>query len=519
MAGAPAPARPSAGASISSSDPEHVRVAIIGTGFSGIGAAIRLKRAGIDDLVLLERADDLGGTWRDNHYPGLCCDVPSHVYSFSFELNKHWTRGFAPGWEIQDYLRSTAQKHGVTERIRYRHEVLEAAWDDEARRWRIETAGGHFTANFLLSGSGALSDPSTPDIPGLGDFEGKLFHSVHWDHDHDLSGERVAVIGTGASAIQFVPQIQPQVGRLDLYQRTPPWIIPRLDHEITRPEHLLLRWIPFSEALVRALLYWSLETRVIGFKRPRLMKIAERVARRHMRRQVPDPSLRAKLTPDYTIGCKRVLISDNYYPSLAQPNVNVVTDGIEEIRSGSIVSADGIEREVDTIILGTGFRVTDPPIAERIRGRDGRTLAEHWDGSIQAYLGTAIAGYPNLFFITGPNTGLGHNSMVFMVESQLNYVIDCLRTMRERNAETVEVRPEAQDAFNDQLQASMKGTVWTAGHCKSWYLDATGRNTTLWPSYSWSFRRRTRRFDPESYVLANGASGPDEARAKAASIS
>lgn len=519
MAGTPATARPSAGASISGSDPEHVRVAIIGTGFSGIGAAIRLKRAGIDDIVLLERADDLGGTWRDNHYPGLCCDVPSHVYSFSFELNKHWTRGFAPGWEIQDYLRKTAEKHGVTPHIRYGHQVLEAAWDDEQRLWRIETSGGRFTARFLISGSGALSDPSTPDIPGLDDFEGKMFHSVRWDHDHDLAGERVAVIGTGASAIQFVPQIQPEVERLHIFQRTPPWIMPRLDHEITRPEHFLLRWIPFSEALVRALLYWSLEIRVVGFRRPRLMKLAERVARRHMRRQVPDPELRRKLTPDYTIGCKRVLISDNYYPALAQTNVEVVTDGIQEIREGSIVSPDGSEREVDTIILGTGFRVTDPPIAERIRGRDGRTLAEHWGGSIQAYLGTTIAGFPNLFFITGPNTGLGHNSMVFMVESQLNYVVDCLRVMRERGSQTVEVRQAVQDAFNEELQAEMKGTVWTAGHCKSWYLDDTGRNTTLWPSYSWSFRRRTRRFDSESYVLGNGAALPERARAKIASSS
>lgn len=493
----------------------HFDVAIIGSGFAGIGAAIRLKQAGFNDYVVLERADDLGGTWRDNTYPGCCCDVPSHVYSFSFELNPFWTRGFAPQWEILAYLRHTAAKHEVVPRIRYRHEVLEAAWNDEAQRWEIETSAGRLTANVLISGAGALSEPTTPDIPGLESFEGKTFHSARWDHEHDLSGERVAVIGTGASAIQFVPAIQPEVAKLHLYQRTPPWIVPRLDHQITRPEHFLLRWIPFAPALVRALLYWTLESRVVGFRRPRLMKIADRVARRHLRRQVPDPELRRKLTPDYTIGCKRILVSDDYYPSLAKPNVELVTDGVEQVRPNSIVSRDGTEREVDTIIFGTGFHVTDPPIAKRIRGRDGRTLAESANPSLQAYLGTTIAGFPNLFFMTGPNTGLGHNSMVFMIESQLNYALDGLRTMRGRRASSVEVREDVQSAYNRRLQSELDGTVWTAGHCQSWYLDDTGRNTTLWPSFSYAFRQQTRRFDPGDYVVRNG----DAARATSAAKS
>ena len=302
-----------------------------------------------------------------------------------------------------------------------------------------------------------------------------------------------------------MPAIQPQVARLHLFQRTPPWVIPRLDHQITMPEHWLLRWLPFAPALVRALLYWSLELRVVGFQRPPLMKLAGRVAHWHLGKQVPDPQLREKLTPDYTMGCKRILISDNYYPSLTQPNVELVTDGVEEVRRGSIVSSDGTEREIDTIIFGTGFHVTDAPIAARIRGRDGRTLAEQWGHSMQAYLGTAVAGFPNLFFMTGPNTGLGHNSMVYMIESQLNYLFDCLRVMGERGAETVEVRQEAQDAYNEELEAAMKGTVWTAGHCRSWYLDDSGRNTTLWPRASYRFRQRTRRFDPENYVLGRRA--------------
>ncbi|HEX9235576.1 MAG TPA: NAD(P)/FAD-dependent oxidoreductase, partial [Actinomycetota bacterium] len=463
--------------------PRDFFVAVVGTGFAGLGAAVRMNQAGIDDLVVFERATELGGTWRDNHYPGLCCDVPSHVYSFSFELNPFWKQGFAPGWEILDYLKATAAKYGVTQHIRFGHEVLHATWNERLQRWEIETTGGRFSARLLVSAAGALSDPSFPDIPGLDRFAGTMFHSAQWDHDHDLAGERVAVIGTGASAIQFVPQIQPSVSKLHVFQRTPPWVIPRLDHKITRFEHWLLRWIPFAPNIVRFVLYWLLEVRVIGFKRPRMMKLAEVVARRHLRRQVKDdPELIRKLTPDYTMGCKRILISDDYYPALVQPNIEVVTEGIKEVRPSSVVTEDGIERGIDTIIFGTGFHVTDPPIAERIRGRDGRSLAEHWKGSVEAYRGTTVAGFPNLFLMTGPNTGLGHNSMVFMIESQLNYLVDCLRVMGERGADVLEIRPEVQDRYNQRLQASMRGTVWTAGHCHSWYLDDTGRNTTLWPT-------------------------------------
>jgi cation diffusion facilitator CzcD-associated flavoprotein CzcO len=487
---------------INDSSSQPVRLAIIGSGFSGLGMAIRLKRAGIDDFVVLERASDLGGTWRDNDYPGCCCDVPSHVYSFSFELNPGWTRGFAPQWEILQYLRRTAHKYGVLPHLRYQHEVLEAAWQEDKEHWHVRTSRGDFTAQFLVSAAGPLSDPKIPDLPGVGDFEGTMFHSATWRHDHDLTGERVAVIGTGASAIQFVPEIQPRVARLLLFQRTPPWVVPRLDHKITRLEHWLLRGIPFAPALVRAILYWALEIRVLGFKHPRVMNTVDRIARRHLRRQVPDPGLRARLTPDYTFGCKRILVSDNYYPSLTKANVDVITDGVKEIRKRSVVTTAGTELGVDSIIFGTGFHVTDAPIAARIRGCGGRTLADAWNPSMQAYLGISVAGFPNLFTMVGPNTGLGHNSLVYMIESQLNYVIDCLQVMRERGADVVDVRPEAQDLFNDEMAGALKGTVWTAGHCQSWYLDSTGRNTSIWPDASFRFRSRTRRFEPEKYVLA-----------------
>jgi cation diffusion facilitator CzcD-associated flavoprotein CzcO len=506
----------STGPSSDGSGAPHVRVAIVGTGFSGLGAAIRLKQAGIDDFLLFERAADLGGTWRDNDYPGCCCDVPSHLYSFSFELNRKWTHGFAGHAEIWAYLKATAQKYGVASHIRYRHEVIEAAWDDSARRWEIETTGGRFTAQLLVPAVGPLADPSIPDVPGVGAFKGKMFHSALWEHDHDLTGERVAVIGTGASAIQFVPEIQPQVGQLHLFQRTAPWLVPRLDHEITRPELFLLRWIPFAAPLVRLFIYLLLEGRVLAFRHPRyLMKIEERVARWHLKRQVPDPELRAKLTPDYTVGCKRILIASKYFPSLTQPNVEVLNSGISEIRERSVVAQDGSEREVDTIIWGTGFHVTDPPIAPRVRGRAGHTLAEHWTPSMKAYNGAAIAGFPNLFMILGPNTGLGHSSMVLMIESQINYLMGCLRAMDERGADTFEVREDVEEAYNEELQRALKGTVWSAGNCKSWYLDSTGRNTTLWTGWTWKFRNRLRQFDADSYVLANG-SQPQAAAAAAA---
>jgi cation diffusion facilitator CzcD-associated flavoprotein CzcO len=485
---------------------EQFRIAIIGSGFSGLGTAIRLKRAGIHDFVVLERAGDLGGTWRDNDYPGCCCDIPSHVYSFSFELNRAWTRGFASQAEILDYLRRTARKYDVMRHIRFDHEMQSAAWDERAQRWVIDTARGRFSAQMLVSAAGPLSDPSIPDIPGLRDFAGTVFHSARWNHDHDLSGERVAVIGTGASAIQFVPQIQPKVAQLLLFQRTAPWVVPRMDYRITPAEHWLLRWVPFAPTLVRAALYWFLEVRMVGFRRPKVMNAASRLARWHLKRQVPDPALRARLTPDYTLGCKRVLVSDDYYPALTRPNVEVVTDGVREVRARSGVTTAGDELEVDTIILGTGFHVTDNPIASRVRGREQKTLAEVWSPSMRAYLGMSVAGFPNLFVIIGPNTALGHNSMVFMIESQLNYLMGCLEAMRTRGVSTVEVRSDAVTAFNDEIDRAMQGTVWSSG-CNSWYLDATGRNSVVWPGWSFRFRTRTRHFEPQKYVMSRASSG------------
>ena len=484
----------------------HVDVAIIGSGFAGLGMAIRLKEAGVHDFVILERAGEVGGTWRDNTYPGAACDVPSHLYSFSFAPNPDWSSSFSPQHEIQEYLRRTADEFGVRPHIRFGAEVRHARWDEDRSRWLVETASGHYEAQFLVSATGALSDPSVPALAGLDRFEGTAFHSARWRHDHDLTGERVAVIGTGASAIQFVPQIQPRVGQLSVFQRTPPWIVPRWDRRFTRPERWLFRHVPLSQRLARNGIYWSREAYVFGFAfDPRLMKAAELVARAHLRRQVPDPELRARLTPDYTIGCKRILISNDYLPTLSQPNVDVVTSGIAEVRPHSIVTADGIERAVDTIIFGTGFHVTDMPVASRVTGRDGVLLADHWRDGAHAHRGTTTTGFPNLFMLVGPNTGLGHTSQVVMIESQIAYVVDALRQAGARQAATVEVRPEAEAAWNARVQEDMTGTVWTTGNCASWYLDEAGRNTTLWPSFTWRFRRETRRFDPAAYAFGSPA--------------
>jgi cation diffusion facilitator CzcD-associated flavoprotein CzcO len=481
---------------------EHVDIAIIGAGFAGIGAAIRLQQAGFDDYVVLERAHDVGGTWRDNSYPGCACDVPSHLYSFSFAPNPEWTRSFSPQPEIWAYLQRVAQDHGVTERTRFGAEVLDAAWNEASGLWEIETAAGDLTARVLIAGFGGLAEPKLPDIPGIADFPGTIFHSAQWNHDHDLTGERVAVIGTGASAIQFVPQIQPAVKELHLFQRTAPWIMPRFDRDITRLEHFLFKHLPFTQRLARAGIYWARESMVIGMAgEPRLLKGLQLLAKRFAKRSIRNRELRRKVTPDYTIGCKRILISNDYLPALDEPNVELIGSGLAEVRGHVVVGADGAEREVDTIILGTGFYVTDSPMAQRVRGTDGRSLADVWEGSMQAHRGTTVAGFPNYFHLIGPNTGLGHTSIVHMIESQLNYVVDALGTMRREGAHSAEVDAAAQARYNAGVQRAMEGTVWTTGGCASWYLDSQGRNTTLWPGFTFRFRELTKAFDREHYAL------------------
>ena len=481
------------------SSTRFIRIAILGTGFSGLGMAIRLKQSGQEDFVILERATDIGGTWRDNTYPGCACDIPSHLYSFSFALNAHWSRAYSPQHEIRNYLRRCARRFGIYPHIQWNSELLDAAWNEDDQRWHITTTQGQLIANILILGNGPLSEPSLPPIAGIERFEGTLFHSARWKHDYDLTGKRVAVIGTGASAIQFIPKIQPQVSHLSLFQRTPPWILPRQDHPIPSWQQTMFSILPITQRFARSRIYWRNELTALGFiYRPALVESAMQIARRYLLHQIPDPVLREKLTPNYTMGCKRVLLSDDFYPALTQPNVEVITDSIREVRAHSIVTADGRAHEVDAILCATGFHLTDTRLPHFIHGRAADTLAENWRPDPYAYLGTTVSGFPNLFLLIGPNTGLGHNSMVYMIESQISYILDCLHTMDRKNLQTIEVRPEIQEVFNTELQQRMQGTVWTSG-CASWYLDATGRNTTIWPGFTFEFRHRTRRFDARNY--------------------
>ncbi|HUR84425.1 MAG TPA: NAD(P)/FAD-dependent oxidoreductase [Solirubrobacteraceae bacterium] len=502
------PARPAGAPAGDGSDAARVRIAIVGGGFAGLGLAIKLKEAGIEDFVVLERAGDVGGTWQANTYPGCQCDIPSHLYSYSFAPNPGWSRTYSRQPEIWDYLRGLVDRYGLRDHIRFGHELRAAAWDDADGHWLVETSQGAWLAQVLVDASGPLSHPRVPAIEGLDSFEGTIFHSAQWDHDHDLDGERVAVIGTGASAIQFVPWIAKRVGQLHVYQRTAPWILPHTDRPTTRFERRLYKLLPPAQKAVRTSVYWARESFLLGFiKDERFMRGAERIAASHLRKQVPDPELRAKLTPSFRLGCKRVLLSNHWYPALTRRNVELVTMPIREIRANTVVSADGSEREVDTIILGTGFHVTDPPTMKLVRGRGGVLLSERAADGVQAYLGATISGLPNFFKLIGPNTGLGHNSMIFMIESQLGYVMDALRVMDEQGIATFEVRPEAMAAYNAEIQSKMPGTVWMSG-CASWYLDADGRNTTIWPDFTWRFRRRMRRFDTRPYELHHSADLP-----------
>jgi cation diffusion facilitator CzcD-associated flavoprotein CzcO len=483
-------------------DTTHVHTFVVGAGFAGLCMAIKLQESGEPDFLVAERGSDVGGTWRDNTYPGAACDVPSQLYSYSFAPNPTWSRSFSPQPEIQAYIQRVARESGVLDRFRFDTALEDASWDDDAHLWRIRTSAGDWTADVLVSAAGALSDAKLPDIDGIDSFQGEVFHSSQWRHDYDLTGKRVAVVGTGASAIQIVPEIAAKVDHLDVYQRTAPHIIPRRDRAYTRVEKLAFKHLPLVQKAYRTSIYWARETFVPAFVvDARIAAPAKKAAELNIRRGISDPALREKVTPDFQIGCKRVLISNDWYPALDRDNVDLVTDPISKITADAVVTADGTEREIDVLIVATGFLATDLPIAQHIRGRRGVSLADHFrEQGMVAYKGATVTGFPNLFFIVGPNTGLGHSSMVFMIESQVAYAVDALRRMREGEVAAVEPTPQALQAWNDDLQRRMKRTVWSSGGCSSWYLDAHGRNVTLWPRTTYKFRQLTARFDSENYT-------------------
>jgi len=476
-------------------------VAIIGTGFAGLGMAIQLKRAGLDTFTVFESAPSLGGTWRDNTYPGAACDVPSLLYSFSFEPNPRWSRQYAPQAEILAYLQHCAEKYGLGPHLRFNTRVVGARFDEAAGQWTLALEGGGTArADVVVLGSGGLTRPSIPALPGLERFAGACFHSARWDHARDLTGLTVGVIGTGASAIQLVPQLAGRVKRLHVFQRTPPWVLPKEDGPITPRTRTLYRALPALQRWRRHAIYWRLESRAPLFSlMPGLLKAGSWLARRHLEASIPDPVLRAKLTPDYVLGCKRVLVSDDYYPALREPHVELVTEGIDEVLPEGPRTQDGRVRPVDVLILATGFQAAELGAPFPIQGRGGVDLDAAWRSGAEAFLGASVAGMPNLFFLGGPNSGLGHNSMVYMLEAQIAHVMDALRTLEREGLAALEVREEVQARFNRRIQERLDRAVWSTGGCRSWYTTRSGKNTTLWPGFTFEFRLRTRRLRAADY--------------------
>lgn len=482
--------------------PASVHTLVVGAGFAGMAAAAAVLRAEPQaDLLIIERADEVGGTWRDNTYPGCACDVPTSLYSFSFAPSAKWSHTFARQPEIHRYLTSVADLTWLRRHLITGCELLGATWDDGRQCWQVQTSLGTLTATVLVAATGALSTPKLPDVPGLNNFTGTVFHSATWNHDHDLTGERVAVIGTGASAVQFVPEIADRTSHLTVFQRTPAWVMPRMDRTLSRVEKALYRRVPLLQKMVRGTVYTYREGYLALLAHLTwLLPIVQLIAKARLRRQVPDPALRAALTPDFRIGCKRILLTNDWLPTLSRADVDVVTSALAEITDSGVRDGAGTLHEVDTIIFATGFTPTEPPVAHLLVGADGRTLAAHWAGSPNAHLGLTVAGFPNLFLMYGPNTNLGHSSIVYMLESQAAYLAAALRTMRTEGLASIDVRPETQASYNAWVDDALRGTVWNSGGCSSWYLDSRGRNSVMWPTFTFRFRARTKTFDVQNYV-------------------
>lgn len=482
--------------------PRQATVAIVGGGFAGIGMAIALDRAGIRDWVLLERADAVGGTWRDNTYPGAACDIAAHLYSFSFRPKADWSHLYARQPEIRDYLEDVVDEYGLRDRIVLEAEIVSMDFDESPATWCVRTGAGHeLTARFVVSAVGALKDPAYPALRGREAFEGPQFHSARWNHDVDLRGARVGVVGTGASAIQFTPEIADDVAHLTVFQRTPPWVVPRHDRAHTGVEQRLFARSPGLQALYRRWLFWRYEALYPAiFSDPApLRRPLEWWLRRRIRRQVDDPDLARRLLPDYQLGCKRILRSSDWYPTLNRDHVDVETTSIAEILPRGVRLADGRQVGLDVLIYATGFTVDEPLGAMRVTGLGGRRLRGAWDDRPRGYLGMAMPGFPNLFFLLGPNTGLGHNSVVLMVETQIEHVRQAIEHTRARDLAWLDVRPEALERFVAEVDRAHAGQVWSSG-CDSWYLDENGVNFTLWPRSVTAYQRRAEAFDPSAYL-------------------
>lgn len=478
-------------------------IIIIGTGFSGLGMAIKLKQSGRDDFLILEKQQEVGGCWRDNTYPGCCCDIPSHLYSFSFESKSDWSKKYPLQNEIYEYIKSCASKYDLYRHIQFGQEVKEIRFCDETSLWHVHLKdGSQRIARFVIAGKGPLHVPSLPNIPGIDQFAGESFHSSQWRHDIDLTGKRVAVVGTGASAIQFIPQIASKVKSLHVFQRSPGWIVPRPDRYYRGIEKALFKWLPFWQKLYRQSIFYNHEMRVsLLDEKSFYHKQAEKMALKHLESTIEDPEVRKQLTPDYALGCKRLLISNDYYPTFNRSNVSLINSGVKEIKPQSLVASDGRDVEVDVIIWGTGFEAADPLDKGFLFGPGGKDLFERWDTEgAQAHKGVSVAGLPNFFFMVGPNSGLGHNSMILMIEAQIKYVLQCLDYVEQHDVKLFDVRRDVQDQYNEQLQENTHGRVWESG-CQSWYLNKHGQNTTVWPGYVMGYQQQMRKLKPHEYLI------------------
>ncbi|MGL4306857.1 MAG: flavin-containing monooxygenase [Mycobacteriaceae bacterium] len=483
--------------------PQHVDLLIVGSGFAGMSIAAKTLAADPHaDILVIESESEVGGTWRDNTYPGCACDVPTSLYSFSFAPSSEWTHTFARQPEIFSYLRDVATKTGIREKTLTNCALENARWNAEKQYWEVKTAKGELTATALVAATGALSTPKLPDVPGIESFQGRMFHSARWDHNCQLQGKKIAVVGTGASAIQFVPEIVDQAEHLTVFQRTPGWVLPRIDRELSNFERSVYRRFPFILKAVRGFTYGTREGYVIALAHQTwLLPAFTLIAKAHLRRQVKDPELRKKLTPNFKLGCKRLLLTNGWLSALVRKNVEVVASGVSALTPKGVVDSEGVEREVDVVIFGTGFAPTEPPVAHLLQGKDGRTLAEHWDGSPHAYRGTTIHGFPNLFLMYGPNTNLAHSSIVYMLESQAAYIASAMQVMHSRGIEVIEVKEEAQISYNKDIEQRLKNTVWNSGGCSSWYFDRNGKNTLMWPTFTSVFRNQTKKLDIENYRI------------------
>ncbi|PKM22104.1 MAG: 4-hydroxyacetophenone monooxygenase [Gammaproteobacteria bacterium HGW-Gammaproteobacteria-14] len=488
-------------AQIPATTTEIVDVVIVGGGFGGLCMAIKLKEAGIDNFVILEKENEVGGTWRDNSYPGCACDVQSHMYSYSFEGKADWSQRYA-GWEeIQGYILQCTQKYGLRRYTRFGQEVIAANFNEQAGHWVIRTGSGDtLMARHWVLASGPLHVPQYPKIKGLESFKGKVFHSARWEHDYDLTGKNVVSIGTGGSAIQYIPEIAASVKQLYVFQRSPAWVIPRDERRYSTFSKKMFARFPTLRKLHRARLYWTNESRVWPIFNPSIARSLQKLAEFFIRYQVKDKETARKLTPDYTLGCKRILISNKYFPTFNRANVELVTDGIAEVRENSIITSDGVERPADCIILGTGF-IVDPRVYMKefeLTGLNGRSLNEDWKDGAEAYYGTTVSGYPNMYHLVGPNTALGHNSIIFMIECQVNYILSCMDLLKQKGADYFDVKADVQAVFNEKIQKKLQGTVWSSG-CQSWYQQADGKNFTIWPASTWRYWLETRTADPAAY--------------------